>query len=361
MDRKDAIAWMLSLCASLRLSQAKTLSECCWSALNCVRAGIAELGRLLAVDTRIAAKHAIKRVDRFIGNHRVEPVEAMRGVVGFMAQPRKRLLVSMDWVEIRSFPCIMLAARLRGRAIPLLWQAYRDGELFRSQNNLEYGLLRALRTMIPDSTQVVLLADRGFGRTEMARECQKLGFDYILRIKPDVYVRCQEFTGKLLDLPVKVGQQRVLRNVEYRKERPVRQNVAMVWYDDQQEPWFLATNLPRIGALRLTRIFAHRMSIEEYFRDAKSLRNGFALRLTLIKSPQRLNRLLLILALAYLLLVMVGLYASNTYPSGHWCSNNRKGECSLVFIGRTMLTSPAPPMYRLAAALRREITKGNWG
>jgi len=361
MDRKDAIAWMLSLCASLRLSQAKTLSQCGWAALRCTRAGIGELGRLLGADTGIAAKHAIKRVDRFLGNPRVEPVEAMRGVVGFLAQPRKRLLVSMDWVDIRSFPCIVVAARVKGRAIPLLWQAYRHEELFHSQNSLEYGLLRALRTMVPATTQVVLLADRGFGRAEMARVCQDLGFDYIIRIRPDVYVRCPEFTGKLLDLPVKKGCRRVLRNVEYRKEKPVQQNVAVAWYEEQESPWFLATNLPRIGAMKLTKIFARRMSIEEYFRDAKSLRNGFALRLTLIQSPPRLNRLLLILALAYLVLVMVGLYGSTTYRSGQWCSNNRDGECSLATIGRNMLTTDLPPLSRLARALRREITGRNWG
>ncbi len=361
MDRKDAIAWMLSLCASLRLSQAKTLSECGWAALRCVRAGLGELGRLLAWDTAIAAKHGIKRVDRFIGNPRIEPIEAMRGVVEFLAQPRKRLLVSMDWVDIRQFPCIVLAVRLKGRAIPLVWQAYREGELFRSQNSMEYGLLRALRTMVPAQTQVVILADRGFGRAEMARLCQELEFDYILRIKPDVYIRSAEFSGKLLDLPIRIGQQRVLRNVAYRKERPVQQNVAVAWYPDQDQPWFLATNLPRLGAIKLTKIFAHRMSIEEYFRDTKSLRNGFALRLTLIQSPQRLNRLLLILAIAYLLLVMIGLYASKTYRSGQWCSNNRKNECSLVMVGRAMLHTPMPPPLRLAKDLRREITKGNWG
>ena len=361
MDRKDAIAWIVSLCASCRLSQAKTLSHCCWAALRLSRAGLGELGRLLAVDTGIAAKHAIKRVDRFLGNRRVEPVEAMRGVVGFLAQPRQRLLVSMDWVDIRQFPCVVLAARLRGRAVPLLWQAYRPGDLFRSQNSLEYGLLQALRTMVPSSTQVVLLADRGLGRAEMARVCQELRFDYILRIKPDVYVKCPQFTGKLLDLPVRVGCRKVLRNVAYRKERPVQQNVAVAWYEGQRQAWFLATNLPRLGALKLTQIFAHRMSIEEYFRDAKSLRNGFALRLTLIQSPERLNRLLLILALAYLLLVMIGLYASGRYRSGRWCSNNRAGECSLVTVGRVMLQTPLPSLIRLARDLRREITGANWG
>jgi len=234
-------------------------------------------------------------------------------------------------------------------------------QLHRSRNNLEYGLLGLLRTMVPAGTQVVILADRGFGRAEMARECQKLGFDYILRIRPDVYVRHEQFVGKLLDLPLRPGCRRVLRDVAYRKEHPVQQHVAVVWYEDQPDPWFLATNLPRIGAIKLTRIFAHRMSIEEYFRDAKSKRNGFALRLTLIQSPPRLARLLLVLALTYLLLSMIGLYASKHYRPGHWCSNNRSGECSFVMIGRFMLNQPLPPLITLAKELRREITRGNWG
>jgi len=52
------------------------------------------------------------------------------------------------------------------------------------------------------------------------------------------------------------------------------------------------------------------MSIEEYSRDTKSQRNGFALRLIQIQDSQCWSRFLLILALAFLLLVTVGLYAS---------------------------------------------------
>jgi len=83
----------------------------------------------------------------------------------------------------------------------------------------------------------------------------------------------------------------VLCNTQYRKQRPVQQNVAVVWDEDQSEPRFLATSLSRLGATKLTRIFAHRMSIEEYFRDSRSKRNGFALRLMLIRCPRRLERL----------------------------------------------------------------------
>ena len=103
------------------------------------------------------------------------------------------------------------------------------------------------------------------------------------------------------------------------------------------------------------------MTIEEYFRDTQSQRNGSALRLTLIGSAQRLERMLLVLALAYWLLVAVGLAASKALRSGAWCSNNRPGECSLFTIGRTMLDRLKLPTPRLMNQLRKEVLSGNWG
>jgi hypothetical protein len=125
------------------------LSQLVAAAATIVRASLAEMGRALSYQNNIAAKHCIKRIDRFIGNQRVEPIEAMRGIVEWLSLPRKQLLVSIDWVDIRHFQCLALAARLRGRAIPLLWAAYKYEDFYSSQNNLEYGLLRAFRTMLP--------------------------------------------------------------------------------------------------------------------------------------------------------------------------------------------------------------------
>lgn len=361
MYRTDAIHWVVSICTSLRRSQAKTLSAIVAAGLGIARVSLAELGRCLSQARGVAAKHCIKRVDRFVGNPRIEPVEAMRGIVQWLARPRKRLLVSLDWVAIRSFECLVLAARLRGRAIPLLWSVHRDEDLYRSRNNLKYGLLGVLRTMVPASTQVVILADRGFGRAAMAKECQKLQFDYVIRFCPNVYVTHREFTGKLLDLPVRPGCRILLPDAWYRKTRPVRQHLAVYWDPAEEEPWFLMTSLTGLGALPLTKVFAKRMTIEAYFRDAKSKRNGLALRLTLVRSPERLGRLLLILAVIYLLLVMIGLGASKRYRPGRWCSNNRPNECSLFSIGRAMLHTRLPSVMMLATSLRREIWEGNWG
>ena len=309
----------------------------------------------------VATKHCIKRVDRFVGNHRIEPTVAMQGLVRWLARPPKKLLVSLDWADIRSLHCLVLAARIRGRALPLLWAVYRHEQLYRSQNYLEHGLLRLFRTMVPSSTQVVILADRGFGRAEMARQCQKMGFDYIIRIRPEVYIYHPEFTGKLLDLPLQPGYSKVFGNAAYRQTKPVVQHLAVLWLRGQKEPWFLMTNLAGIQAAKLSKIFSHRMGIEEYFRDAKSKRNGFALRLSMIQDPRRLERLLLILALAYILLVAVGLHCLRRYCPSRWCSNNRVGECSLFTIGRVMLDQPLPKLKPLLSELRKEVLLGNWG
>jgi len=326
-----------------------------------VRASLAQLGRELAGQSALAAKQGIKRVDRFVGNTRVEPSEAMRGVVQWFAPPQKKLLMSLDWVDIRHFQCLVLAARLRGRALPLLWAVYRYEDVYRSQNNLEYGLLRLFHTMAAASVRVTLLADRGFGRTEMARVCQELKFHYIIRIPPSVWVSSPRFTGRLADYPIHRGQRHLLRHVSYRKERPVVQDVAVVWLPDQSEPWYLMTDEEHLRAPVLSKVFVRRMSIEEYFRDVKNKRNGFALRLIQIKDSQRLSRFLLILALAYLLLVTVGLYASERFRPGRWYSNNRPGECSLFTIGLFMQTCPLPTCQYLLRRLKHELLGQSWG
>ena len=157
MNRTDAIAWVLSVCASLRLSQAKTLADLVAAALGVGRISLAALGRRMARPA--AAKHRIKRTWRFVANRRVEVSTAMQGVIARLVKRRRKpLIVSLDWTEIRGFCTLVAAATLAGRAVPLIWASYPKGVLFRSQNSLEEGLLRLLRTLIPPKVPVILLA-----------------------------------------------------------------------------------------------------------------------------------------------------------------------------------------------------------
>jgi predicted nucleic acid-binding protein len=375
MDRTVAMTWVLSVCSTLRLSQSKTLSELVAAAMGVGRISLAEIGRRLGGSE--LAKHRIKRTWRFVANQRVLVSDAMQGLVQRLARRyqklqrkgrrrRPKLLIAFDWVEIRNFHTLMAAAVQAGRAVPLLWATYSEWKLRRSQNNLEEGLLRLLRTMIPEDVEVVLLADRGFGRTELARLCQHLRFHYVVRITPDAWIESPHYSGTLARYPVKKGLHRLLTNVRYRKKDPVVQHVAVCWKvglpKKRDEPWFLMTDLER-KVEDLTTLYGKRMTIEELFRDNKNKRNGWSLRHTKIKKPERLDRLLLILALAYWLLVGLGTVARQQHRPALWCSSNRQKECSAFTIGRKLLERLEVPPATAFAALVEALLEASrkWG
>ncbi|MBX6316565.1 MAG: hypothetical protein IRY99_27170 [Isosphaeraceae bacterium] len=217
MSTQSIITWILGGTSNLRPSQSQTLAVLVAAALRTERPSLAAIGRKLAGS--VTAKSAIKRAWRFTDNARVEVADAMADVIAKVVHRRKkRLLVSFDWTEFRRFHSLVAAACLGGRAVPLLGASSPPWQLTRSQNSLEEGLLRLLRTLIPDSVPVVILADRGFGRAEWAVVCQELGFRYVVRIKPAVTVACVRYRGVLKKYPVRKGIAHVLRDVQYRKD-----------------------------------------------------------------------------------------------------------------------------------------------
>ncbi|SRR5579883_282228 len=160
---------------------------------------------------------------------------------------KKRILISFDWTKFREFHTLMAAARIKGRSVPLLWASSKEWKFLRSQNSLEEGLLRLLHSLIPESIRVVILADRGFGRAEWAAVCQELGFDSVVRIKPNVTVAAKRDRGLLSHYPVKKGIAHVLRDVRYRADARVTHLVVIRWRfglpKKRDQPWYLMTNL----------------------------------------------------------------------------------------------------------------------
>ncbi len=339
MSAQSLLTWVVLATSRLLPSPSQTLAVLVAAALRCPRPNLAELGRALAGP--ITAKSAIQRAWRFTCNERIEIADGMADVIRKLVRKRtKRSLVSFDWTEFRRFHMLMAAACLKGRAVPLLWASYPEWKLTRSQNSLEEGLLRLLRTLIPESVRVVILADRGFGRAEWAAVCQELHFDYVVRIPPNVTVSSRRYRGTLSRYPVFKGIAHVLRDVQYRKDARVTHHVVIRWRFGQpkkwDEPWSLMTNLDG-RAERLCQLYGCRMQVEELFRDQKNRRNGWALRNTRFKHVDRFDRFLLILALAYLLLAGLGLQAKLDYEPSQWCTNTRESECSVFTIGKAML------------------------
>lgn len=364
MSPDAVVGWVLTIAAGLRLSQAKTLADLVEAAARVSRGTLSAIGRCLR---GTAAKHAIKRVWRFCDNDRVHVSEVMPAVVRRLTRKRKKpLLVALDWTDVRGFHTLMAAAVMRGRAVPLVWASYTTGQLHKSQNSFEEGLLRLLVSMLPGGVRVILLADRGFGRAELARTCEELKIRYLIRIRPDVRVSHPSYAGRLDDYPVRKGMWRVLAGAEYRSDRVVSLNVVIRWKkglpERRDEPWFLMTNLDG-NAVALTDLYARRMAVEELFRDGKDGRYGLGLGQTQVTTTARLDRLILILALALILLIGLGRLARGRFRPGVWCSSNDAGECSDVTVGRRMWDRiDEPPELLIAEVVRATLLSvGNWG
>lgn len=365
MNADAVIGWVLTIATQLRLSQAKTLARLVEAATHIGRATLSAIGRSLGGTA--TAKSRIQRTWRFCDNDRVHVSDAMTGFIRRLTRKRKKpLLVALDWTEVRSLHALMAAAVLGGRAVPLVWASYTEGQLYRSQNSHEEGLLRLLVSILPEGVKVILLADRGFGRTELARTCQDLGVRYLIRIKPDVRVTHPSYAGRLDDYPIKKGMWRVLADAQYRSDQAVVLNVVIRWKKGlpkrRDEPWFLMTDLPG-NAVQLTDLFARRMAIEELFRDGKDGRYGLGLGQAQVETAGRLDRLILIVALALILLSGLGRIARDRFGPRAWCSSNNPRECSDVTVGRRMWDRiDEPPELLINQIVRATLdVVGNWG
>lgn len=198
------------------------------------------------------------------------------------------------------------------------------------------------------------------------RFCSNQRIETADAMRPIVATLLKKRKKKLLDYPVKRGIAKVLRRVNYRSDGALTQSVVVHWPvnlpEKRDECWFLMTDQPGT-ARQLCKLYGQRMTIEQLFRDNKSKRNGWSLRDTQITKPDRIDRMLLILAIAYLLLCGIGLIAKTLFPPSQWCSTNRNRECSIYTIGIIMLEKIRASPQRLLAAVMKlsEIAAPNWG
>ncbi|MGB9920680.1 MAG: IS4 family transposase [Moorellales bacterium] len=303
---EEFIAWF----TQLRKSQRKTLAAAVFGLMKSRRIGIAAIAR--GIPGPVASKHRIKLVDRFLGNERVVIDNAVIPLINWLCATRKRLFVALDWTDLHDgVHQVLFASVIAGtRALPVLWRVVEKQNPQLSQNQEEERLLERLKRLIPLGTEVIVLADRGFGRVELFKRLEQLGLGYVIRVSGTVWVESGQFTGVLQRFPVRIGQLIDFGPVLYQKKE--RYPVRLIYQFDpgQEEPWFLVTNLdwnPRA----VTCAYGRRMDIEEKFKDFKNPRTGLGLRGGRLSRAGRYERLLLIMVYAYFFLLLAGAYGES--------------------------------------------------
>ena len=280
-------------------------------AVFAAQAGIASIGRAMATALDLNPKHAIKQFDRLLSNSNFDLDRAFHDHIKFVVGSRWKVVVALDWTDYEggNQHRINLSLTTRhGRATPLLWKSVPHSALKDHRNDYEDELLRQFKRLLPSTVKrVTVLADRGFGDVDLYDMLQhELGFDYVIRFRAGLVVRDEEGTANYGRQWVPSnGRARLLPNAEITNQRYRVPAVVAVKAARMKDSWLLATSLP-LKAAEIVSLYGKRFSIEENFRDEKDWRFGLGSRWVNIAREDRRDRLCFVLALACILMTLLG-------------------------------------------------------
>jgi hypothetical protein len=332
-----------SVTKGLLSTQQSTIGQVVHSMLLCRSLCLAELARCFKSSTIF--RHNLKRAWRFVSNHRINDRTAKEIVARrilrqlhhrLQIKPTQPLEIIIDWTTVWPFQVLEALIPLDGRAVPVLSWAAQTGSLKCRQNTFEMDFLASLRRCLPKQWRVVIVADRGFHRTELLRYIKGLGLSFVIRVKGDAWIKSGKYEGKLRDYPLSTGQRFKLRDVIYHKTKkcPMKLVLNCEKIEGKVCSWLLATDLG-LSAGQVVKIYERRFWCEESFRDQKQ---EFELEKVRVKQAARLENLLLALAIVLMILAVIAQRGKKLgYEEKFSIVKKKRSEISWMQVGLNLL------------------------
>ncbi|MFO0575268.1 MAG: IS4 family transposase [Polyangia bacterium] len=301
--------------------------------LQAARAGVTLIGRGLACARGLRPKHAIKQVDRLLSNPRLDPIELTPAWVSYVLAQRTQIVVALDWTEFAEdgHSTLMLSLITKtGRATPLLWRSVPTENIQRIAAEDE--LIERLRAAVPEPVQITLLADRGFGSQPFYGFLEALGIDYVIRFKESTLVTSSDGKARPAREYVPAsGRAQSIPNALVTEEAKPMAQVVCVRKKGMKQAWCLASSRGDLRPSEIANLYALRFSIEERFRDTKNEHVGMGLSAVRLKSCERRDRLLLLLALAQVLLHLLGAAGESLGMDRYLKANTHPGRTHSLY------------------------------
>src|SRR4051795_4196879 len=250
-------------------------------------------------------------ISRLLANSLIDTGEVMapfaREVLARASAQVHTLVLIIDQSQVNAtHQMVMVSLRVGGRAVPLAWQVKN------TQGAIGFAEQRAaldrVAALLPAGVRPVLMGDRFYGSPALIAWCRAQGWDWRLRLKQDLLVF--EDGGETTLAECFRRGEHWLRDIELTEKR-VRTNVAMVHEAGHPEPWIIA--LSQAPSVHTAFDYGLRWGIEAMFSDFKT--RGFGLEDSQIRLAGRLDRLILIMALALFWAVSTGMWDAVHRPT----------------------------------------------
>jgi hypothetical protein len=294
-----------TLSALVSVAHIAHLTNWAWIVVGILQANSITLSQIaIHIPGEAKAESRVTTIRRWLKNFRVEVWEFYRPVLehALLGWQTVTAIVILDGVMVFGdrWQIFRLSLAHGGRAIPLVWLVL-PGKGLTQMEKLETMLTRAAAFLNSRVKQVVFLADSGFRDCDWAQLCLKIGWNYAIRIAGNTYVTLNNgWYGSIQQLGVPPDQRRYYQQVWLTQDQKLLTNLSVTWTpgDEKNPPELLALISSQPAARARLREYAVRMHTEESFRDDKS--GGFDMAHTRLQHADRLERLLLALAIATL-------------------------------------------------------------
>jgi hypothetical protein len=269
-------------------------------------ANLMELAAALPRDIGVS-EDRYQYIERILKNGAIDANAALKPyaveVIEKLAARGETVILQIDQSKINGInQVLMLSVRTRKRALPVAWRVRTtQGNIgFQDQKDLLNGVL----AWMPEGIKIMLAGDRFYGTAQLIHWCQKAGWSYRLRLRGNLTLNHEG--GELTTGDAAKSYPNGLETAELYGTGVIT-NIGVVHDKGHAEAWIIAMDARPNRHTTLD--YGMRWGIESMFSDFKS--RGFGLMQSQIQKPERLERLILMMAIALYWAVSCGMFAEN--------------------------------------------------
>ena len=153
-------------CPGIHKKRLKSLMLATRAVLDGSELTLTKIGRALDTDTTV--KHAIKRIDRLLGNHNLhrEKESIYKWHTSFITQANPFPVVLVDWSDVREqlrYMTLRASVSVKGRVGTLYEQAF-EYKNYNSPKSHQH-FLDKLQALLPQGCIPIIISDAGFRNT----------------------------------------------------------------------------------------------------------------------------------------------------------------------------------------------------
>ena len=254
---------------------------------------------------------------------------------GEIGDKNNKILINIDFTSDRNDFLILCASVTLGDSAVPLYFSMRNYPKHKNQYNhkkMEIAFIRALRHILSDKYQYILVADRGFGNERFIQYCTDNGFDIMIRIEPNMSIEVINDKGKSnAATSDKQSNNEATRDKQSNNEDGImalvlkqdgvynchikswNRDFIIIRHSKEEKTWYLLTNMNIQKSKEAAKIYADRFKIEKLFQNLKS--SGFDIEKSKIKKYDRFKRILFLSCFAHSITVLIGKFINEKLPA----------------------------------------------